>query len=233
MNFNLNSIPKFNENLTLPEKPSEKLAEETGLHIGDGTMNFYKTKNEIKGSYALRGHIIDDKKHYDEIIKKLYLDLYNLKINLRDMPNDGVYGFQKWSNNLVNFKHNILSLTLGKKIDIKIPKVFMKKKEFICSTIRGIFDIDGMIYLEPKYGKFYPRVEISTISRDLGYQLNNLINHLSLRSTIYLWKRGNPRWCDAYKINIRGDKMLNKWIQIINPHNPKHLKKFEFYINHS
>ena len=112
--FNLSVLPKSNENVILPEKPTEELAEETGLHIGDRTMNFYYNGNGYKGSYAFRGHIVDDKEHYDKIIKRLYSEIYSLNLNLRKMPNDGVYGFQKWSNDLVNFKHKVLGLNLGK-----------------------------------------------------------------------------------------------------------------------
>lgn len=233
MNLDISKLQKFNEDINLPEKATEELAEETGLHIGDGTMNFYKNGNKHMGSYALRGHIIDDKEHYNKVIKQIYMRLYNLRVSLRDMPKDGVYGFQKWSNSLVNFKHNILDLTLGKKINIKIPEIFTKKEEFISSVIRGIFDTDGTIYLEPKRGKLYPRIQITTISKELGYQLNSLINKIGLRSTIYLEFVKNPRWNNKYNITIRGEEMLNKWIQIIGPHNPKHIQKFDFYISHS
>ena len=98
---------------------------------------------------------------------------------------------------------------------------------------QSIFDTDGTIYLEPKRGKFYPRIQITTISKELGYQLNSLINKLGLRSTIYLEFVKNPNWNNKYNINICGEEMLNKWMQIISPHNPKHVKKFEFYINNS
>jgi len=233
MKFDLSKIKLLDEDISIPDKPSEELAEETGLHIGDGTMNFYNNQGKLKGSYALRGHINDDKEHYNNIINKLYLNLYNLNLSLRDMPKDGVYGFQKWSSNLVNFKHKILGLTLGKKLNIKIPDILTKKEKFVSSVIRGIFDTDGTIYLEPKRGKLYPRIEISTISKELGHQLNILINRLGLRSTIYLELVKNLNWNNKYKINIRGKEMLNKWMQIINPHNPKHIKKFEFYVNNS
>ena len=115
MKFDLTIIPKSREDIILPGKSSEELAEETGLHIGDGSMNFYENKYDIRGIYSLRGHIKDDKEHYDKTIKKLYKNLYGINVSLRDMPSDGVYGFQKWSNNLVNFKHKILKLCLGKK----------------------------------------------------------------------------------------------------------------------
>ena len=112
-------------------------------------------------------------------------------------------------------------------------EIFIKKERFILNVIKGIFDTDGMIYLQPKYGKLYPRIEISTISKELGYQLNKFINQLGIRSTIYVWRKGHPNWNDAYKISVRGEKMLNKWMRIIEPHNSKHIKKFKFYLNNS
>lgn len=231
MKLDLSSLHYSNEEISLPEKVTEELAEEIGLHIGDGTMNFYKLKNEIRGSYALRGHIIDDKPHYDNIIKGLYKELYDLNLSLREMPSTRVYGFQKWSNSLVTFKNKIFGLPLGKKIAIEIPSILIHKREWITSVIRGIFDTDGMLYLQPKYGKLYPRIEISTISKRLALQLNKQINILNIRSTMYVSKSYNPKWCDVYKISVRGTNMLEKWMKIIDPHNPKHISKYEYFIN--
>lgn len=63
-------------NIKLPTQISEILAEEIGLHLGDGSMNFYKGK----GFYQLRGHLRDDKQHYIERIKPLYNHLFNLRL---------------------------------------------------------------------------------------------------------------------------------------------------------
>ena len=230
MHLNLSSVPKSNENIILPETVTEELAEETGLHIGDGSMNFYKNKGELKGLYQLRGHMTDDKKHYDQIIKKLYKNLYDFDLKLRNMPSTGVYGFQKWSNNLVYFKNKILHLPLGKKYNISVPKVFTNKHDLMEGVIRGIFDTDGMLYLQPKYGRLYPRIEISTISKVLGLQLNKMINQLNIRSTVYTSKRNSPQLFDVYKVSIRGCQMLDKWMETIKPHNPKHANKYKIFI---
>ena len=61
MKLDLFKLPLLKGEISLPEKIDELLAEETGAHIGDGTMNFYKNRDKLKGSYALRGHLIDDK----------------------------------------------------------------------------------------------------------------------------------------------------------------------------
>jgi len=230
MNLDLSEISN-KSNIILPEKITEELAEETGLHIGDGTMNFYKIDKKMKGSYALRGHIIDDREHYDKIILKLYKSLYGLNLSLRNMPSTGVYGFQKWSDELVVYKNKILGLPLGKKINVKIPEFLMSKRELITSVIRGIFDTDGMLYLQPKYRRLYPRIEIGTISKILALQLNKSINKLNIRSTLYISKSSNPKWYDIYRISVRGNEMLEKWMKIINPHNPKHIAKYEYFIN--
>lgn len=139
------------------------LAEEVGIHIGDDTMNFYLNKGKNKGFFQLRGHIEDDKKYYQSYLKKMYYRIFNIKISLRRMKKDGVWGFQLWSDELVKFKKSI-GLPLGKKLDIKIPKFFFRNKKLRLNVIRGIFDTDGCIYLERKGGKLYPRIEIRTTS---------------------------------------------------------------------
>lgn len=84
---------------------SEELAEEVGWHIGDGSMNFYKQNNRLKGVYQLRGHIEDDKEHYIIRIKPLIKKIYNIDVKLREMPSTRVFGFQVWNDQLVKFKN--------------------------------------------------------------------------------------------------------------------------------
>lgn len=219
------ALPK--NKIILPSKISEELAEETGLHIGDGSMNFYNKK----GLYQLRGHITDDKMHYDTRISKLYKDLYNLDISLRKMKSTRVYGFQIWSNEMVLFKHKILKLPLGKKNTIKIPEIFTKKEEYLAALIRGIFDTDGTFYLEPKNNSLYPRIEITTISRQLYLQLIKYLKNLDFRTTGWVMKR--KCYKPAYRVTVRGRKMLNKWIKEISPKNPKFWLKFKYYLRNS
>jgi len=217
--------------MDIPTKLSPELAEETGLHIGDGTMNFYKNGKRIMGSYALRGHIIDDKNHYQTIIKKLYKEIYNLDISLRDMPSTGCYGFQKWSNDIVNFKSKILNLPLGKKLNIQIPHQFMSK--YSSDLIRGIFDTDGTLYLENRHNKLYPRIIISDISYNLILQISKILKKLNIHSTNYIEKRNKKNWNDLARLEVRGIKMLSKWFKIIKSSNQKHINKYQYFLNNS
>jgi len=213
----------------IPFEISKELAEETGWHIGDGSMNYYNNKGYRKGIYQLRGHFEDDKEHYIKRIKPIFKILYNLDISLRDMPSTRVFGFQIWSNKLARFKEE-LGLPLGKKLDIKIPDIFLEHEILKIAIIRGIFDTDGCVYLEPKNNKLYPRLEIGTISEELGIQLVVILNELGLRATKYSYLRTkNSNWKEVFKISVRGVKMFDKFMEIIQPANPKHVRKYLFF----
>ena len=214
------------QQIKLPENISAELAEESGWHLGDGSMNFYKGK----GLYQLRGHIKDDREHYEERIKNFYKLLYGVDVHLRDMPKTGVMGFQIWSDEIVKFKHEFLNLPLGRKLNFCMPKIL---KKFVIDFIRGLFDTDGTLFLEKKREKLYPRVHISTTSQILATEVCEELKNLGLRATVRRLKRKEANWNDLHIISVRGDEMVKKWIRIIKPANPKHIQKFEFYLENS
>ena len=212
-----------------PSKITPELAEETGWHMGDGSMNFYKNGKHIGGLYQLRGHIEDDKPHYIERIKPVFKMLYGIDISLREMPSTRVFGFQIWSNELVKFKES-LGLKTGPKLDLVIPSNFLKTDELKSAVIRGIFDTDGCIYLEKKNNKLYPRMQIATICFQLAKQLKNIFSEFKINTILSedKWsKRGNRK--TLYLIRINGDSMFHKFMNVIKPANPKHLAKYSLY----
>ena len=206
-----------------PKKMNCLLAEEIGLHLGDGSMNYYKNK----GLYQLRGHIKDDKAHYILRIRKIYQRLFNINISLREMPSTGVYGFQIWSNELVDYKSKFLGLPLGKKVNFSILSEIVENKEFAKNFLRGYFDTDGCLYLENKNRKFYPRLEMASISETFIKQVEIILHNLGYRFSYYKEPRAKYGWHDLHRISIRGNKMTTKWFSEIKPANPKHIEKFK------
>lgn len=219
--------------ISIPKIITKELAEETGWHIGDGSMNYYVNKDKIKGVYQLRGHKIDDISHYERRVKPLFKKIYRVNVSLRHMKSDGVFGFQLWSNRIVDFKNKKLNLPLGKKEEIKIPEIFLKDLELTKSVIRGIFDTDGCFYLEKKNNKLYPRVKISTTSINLSEQLLEKINNLNIRATKYTTKRKKFNWKPLQAIEIRGKEQVAMWFKIINPKNPKFVQKYQYFLDNS
>ncbi len=210
-----------------PNKITEELAEETGWHIGDGSMNYYKKDKKMKGFYQLRGHIEDDKRHYLERIKPVFKSLYGIDISLREMPSTRVFGFQIWNDELVRFKQE-LGLPLGRKIELEVPKEFFFKKECLLACIRGIFDTDGCVYLEKKNHKLYPRMQIVTISNNLAKQLQEIFNGLNFRCSLNSFQADGNR-LRAYQVVIRGVEMFHKFMRLVSPRNPKHLAKYNLF----
>ena len=217
--------------MKFPSKISSELAEEIGWDIGDGSMNFYKNRGKLKGFYQLRGHIEDDKEHYEKRIKYLFKKLFDIEIRIRDMPSTRVVGFQIWNDNLIEFKKKF-GLPLGKKYEIAIPKELLVNINLKKAVIKGLFDTDGGIYLERKNKKLYPRMYITTISLKLSEQLLKLFEEMGLRATrhsqLYNKKFNRKR---SYIITIRGVKMFHKFMKEINPQNPKHQRKYESFLN--
>mgnify|MGYP001611090097 FL=1 len=217
--------------MQIPGDISLELAEEVGWHIGDGSMNYYKNRGKVKGLYQLRGHIEDDKEHYEKRIKPLFEELFGVKLSIREMPSTRVVGFQIWNNDLINFKKN-LGLPLGHKYEVKIPKKFLANESLKKAVIRGIFDTDGGICLQKKNNKLYPRVYITTISLTLSFQLLRLFDELGIRATKYSQlynKKFNRK--RSYIITIRGVEMFHKFIKEIEPKNPKHMAKYQKLLN--
>lgn len=217
------------ENILLPEKISVELAEETGWHIGDGSMNYYNNKGVLKGFYQLRGHIEDDKPHYINRIKPLFRRLYGVEVSLREMPSTRVFGFQLWCSKLAQFKKK-LGLPLGKKLEVFIPEIFLGKDDLKKAVLRGIFDTDGGIYLEKKNKKLYPRLYISTISLRLANQIQGVLINFNFIPTLHSQKYRDNRK-RLYIITLRGVEMFHKFMKEINPQNLKHQRKYEIFLN--
>lgn len=92
--------------IRIPKKLTLQLAEETGIHIGDGSMGIYSSK----GIYSLAGHPIDDRDYFDRHIVPLYKRLYNAEVHIREWSR--ARGFQICSNELIEYKSK-LGLSLG------------------------------------------------------------------------------------------------------------------------
>src|SRR3989338_3612252 len=121
-------------------KISEDLAEETGIHIGDGSMNIYSGVY----CYTLACHHIDDREYMDGYIVNLYERLYGLKPKPR-MWSKGAYGFRIHNEQIVRFKREILKLPYGKKKEIIIPDQILMKMKLQKAFLRGFIDTDGSV----------------------------------------------------------------------------------------
>jgi DNA-binding transcriptional regulator WhiA len=206
---------------------NEDLAEEIGIHVGDGSMNIYgKTY-----AYTLACHHIDDKEFMEQHIVRLYQKIYNLNIKLRPWSK-GTYGFRVNSKEMLNFKNKILGLPLGNKKSIIIPKQIIEDDSLTKSFLRGFFSTDGSIntFLANKKS-IYPRLEMCNVSIDLMHQIQEILKRKGFRTSMWKINRNKANWNEGLRLAMTGYEMLYKWNKEIGFINPKHSKKAEYLLS--
>ena len=211
--------------INIPQE-SILLAEETGIHIGDGHMNIYPTSC----AYSYCGHAKDDLNLSDyvrEIMKKLYgLNPSSEKIH----TNTKYLIYSK--KELIKIKQE-LGLPLGKKDNIQIPNWIMGNEEYKLACVRGLFATDGYLQFQKKYKKinYYPQLKITSKSEKLISQVELIINNLEINTSICKEKISLPRRPNhIWNIYWYGTKNLDKFIKNIGFLNIKHQKRHTKWI---
>jgi len=81
--------------ITLPEKMSPELAEETGIHLGDGSLSKCLDKGGyLYYKYSVTGDMKDESIYHDQFIVPLIKKLYNILPSILKRPNKNRCGNQ-------------------------------------------------------------------------------------------------------------------------------------------
>ena len=117
--------------IKIPEEMTEKLAEETGVHIGDGNLSISKDSGGFEGyRYEITGDLINEAIYHEEYLSKLIFSMYNLKPSILKREEKNSIDTYCKSKAIVQFKNKILGLPIGSKKDIKIPLQILKNNDF-------------------------------------------------------------------------------------------------------
>jgi len=205
--------------IKFPTKLTPELAEEIGMHFGDGFLS------NKRYTYRLKGNINDEKEYYIHYIKPLFKKLYNLDINLKEFGS--VYGFEIYSQALCNFKTKVLGIRAGDKLDLYIPeKLKVNNKEILCSFLRGLFDTDGCLTFHTRYGykKYYPVIELSLYSKKVILEVFDILKMLGFKPGLYKDR-------NKLKIKINGIKSFKRYEELIGWSSQKNLNKVNYWKN--
>lgn len=190
----------------LPKTLDPKLAEEIGIHIGDGTLPKKKYYYSVRGGY-------NEESYYRTYLFKLYKEIYGIDLNF--IKRYDACGFEVSSKALYTFKSNALGLPVGEKMHrLAVPRIIFKSrdKEIFRAFLRGAFDTDGCVYAVPK--RNYPRISITIKSKLLIEDMAKMLLLLGFKPAIY-----------KYTIALNGLVMFKKWFKEIRSSNPKHLQR--------
>jgi len=210
--------------IKIPNEMTEDLAEETGIHIGDGSISILTDKKWKSYQGSVNGDLINEEIYHKKYIKDLMKKIYNLDILILERDNKNSIESRYKSKAIIEFKHKILKLPLGKKRDIKIPKEILSNNKFAKRCVVGIIDTDFSITSSLSItGKLH--------SLHLVKQLAEIFNKNDIFHTLRMYK-------DYGRFYIRKEgaiKIIEEW----KLRNPKHiskyllLKKFKKFIPYS
>ena len=196
-------------NIVLPKEMSLELAEETGIHLGDGCLSINRKYFSVKTNKKEEGYMLN-------FLFPLYKKLYNLDLRLMRLPS--VVGFEICSKALFNFKNKTLNIPYGNKVEkIKVPQTILesKNKGIYSAFIRGLFDTDGCVYMV-KSKDNYPVLSFTIKSEQLMKEVAEMLR-----------KMGFIPYQGKHIIALNGYSMLAKWKEEIGSNNPKNLLKLQ------
>lgn len=192
-----------------------EFAELVGIMLGDGCLSRSSNKYLI----YISGHKIDDYEYHLKNTKSLFLKVFNKEIKLYQRKDENTL-FIRFSDKVIFGKFKEIGLPIGKKYSkIRIPDGFQDDTNFV-PFMRGIVDTDGCIVLAKQHRKkpYYPRIEITSISRDFLFEMLSGLRRLGFYGSVSNKGRG-------FRLELAGFKNLELWMRRIGFNNPKHRKK--------
>ncbi len=229
----MSSIDKNNK-IRLPVNLTADLAYLIGVHIGDGSMNYYRYKNDYRISYT--GHLIDEYDWYINLLVPIIINLFNKNPKVRKVirPRKNSVELYMRSKGILQFLHNGIGLPLGPKINLKIPKLILNSDRKIKKCfLMGLADTEFCVTFKKrnKDTHYYPVIEYSTSDYLLMESVIELLREFGISGYVlkkYQTKRNNSI-LSTNQLHLNGENNLMKWMNIIGFKSEKHLTKIEFW----
>lgn len=218
-------------------KMEKNLALFYGILLGDGCLSKSKRKDR-KNCYiytiAITCNAHNDKPFFNRIVIPLINKLIRKEIKFRERK-DGSIEIKVYNKELFIYLNN-LGFPIGKKgTNIITPKIFYDKR-LVKYIVQGLFATDGCFALTKNPDKYYPRLVLKAIHKDLILQIYDYLQKMGLKGHFYSSKsRPDPRWKRPHKqylFQFNGLKNLlifkNK-IDFVNPKQQNLFIKFFEY----
>lgn len=230
MEFNLSDV-RFSKRdkekqIKIPSQLTPELAEDLGIHIGDGSLFLCNPKKTSYGfGYAFDRRDVD----YLNYVILLKQKLYNLnKYKIYTCRNQTDLRFHSLA--IALFFSKIIKFPVGSKSKIiDIPNMIMNSnREIKLACLRGLVDTDFGLSLKNRNNKIYPVIEGGFASKRLIISISKLLKELDIEHNIYF---GNPirnkrtkKEYTKYSIYINGKKRVKEFLEIIQPRHNKYKK---------
>ena len=213
--------------VTIPELDDELLAYETGVHIGDGSLQIVEG-----GTHSARyfGHAEDDWIFYSEVMPRIVKKLYNKEVKPTKRTDARTCTLSLCSKAIATFKLRVVGLPVGNKNQmLGLPKAVKRSKKLLINCIRGMADTDFSLFFHKKNGRYSdPEINCTMSNKrlvqDIEAALKKLGFSLSLRYDVLRVREGKEH--TEHIVKVCGGNQLRNWMKLIGFNNPKHESKF-------
>jgi len=211
-----------------PKLYNKKLAEFTGIMLGDGSIGKYKCKKGDGTSNTQRCIAVtlsSDEKEFSEYVISLFNDLFDINPSVRQKNNENVIEVRSFRQDLFKFLTTKLGLRTSPKWNrAEIPEIYLGDN-YRKEVLRGYFDTDGSVVLTDNNGTLYPRLEMKISPSPMQKQFVRVLENENFNFGNYdIGKR-------KIRIQMNGKSQLQKWLKEIGFANRKHLNKTDRVLN--
>lgn len=196
---------------------SDELAEIIGIILGDGHID----KSFQSGQYAAKicGGA-DDLEYLEYFVTPLFLRVFGEHLkNFRFRKAKAVMFYVNDKSVVFTLEHFGLKPGNKKENDVYIPSWIFKNDCYLKACLRGLFDTDGTVF--PKSSSHnVPQLELT--SKIKGIQRTFRQGLLQLGFKPSKWSDSDSPKCGLY-----AKKQVQRFVQEIGFHNPKHAKRYK------
>lgn len=210
--------------ITIPERMTESLAEEIGIHVGDGSLGIYKFLTGNMWVYRISGSL-EELDYYKTHVKSLLESLFNFSGKISAVA-ENESQIRIYSKAIATFKSNVLKLPVGSKSGtVRIPEVIISSPRCFTPFLRGIADSDFSFTFKKKHWDVhkYPVIQAAFASRALVEDLQKILLDLKFKpytcmNVTVADGKGNPH--KIHSLYLPGKNNLVKWYREIGFSSP-------------
>ncbi|MBI2581935.1 hypothetical protein HYV87_02275 [Candidatus Woesearchaeota archaeon] len=214
--------------ITFPDQLTPELAELIGIMIGDGHIGRYKTENYTHYEIFINGNI-RDKDYYENYVNPLIFKLFNIKFNIRLLPNENGIVLRKDSKGIYSFLSEVIGIP-SRKDNVSVPACILDgSKEIKSSFLRGYSDADFCLMLKRK-PKIYPIIQGTSKSKIAMIQCGKILEEFGIKNSVREEKEYYAKRKATYtkhRIFIYGIFQVNSFMEQIGFSNPKKYEKYK------
>ena len=216
--------------VTLPRLNDELLAYETGVHIGDGSLQIVAGATH---SVRYFGHSDDDWIFYSEIVPKMLKQLFNKEVYPTKRNDAKTCTLSLCSKAVATFKRDVLCLPNGNKNQLSgLPEFVKTDEKLLASCIRGIADTDFSVFFFRKGGVCaHPAISCTMSNKPLILDIEAALKQLGFSTSVRydVLRKRNGREHTEHIVTVCGKDQFRAWMETIGFSNPKQKTKFDIW----